>query len=63
MARDDEERPASRPRHQVGEPLDTMSVDELRMRIDLLHEEIARLEAVIAAKDASRSAAESIFNR
>ncbi len=62
--RDDEaERPLPKAKHQVGEPLDTLSVDELRMRIGLLHEEIARLEGVIAAKDASRSAAEKFFNR
>jgi len=47
----------------VGEPLDTFSVEELRLRIALLREEIARLETVVAAKQASRDAADAFFKR
>ena len=63
MARDEEERPAPKPKHQLGEPLDAMSVEELRLRIDLLRDEIARLDAAVAAKQASRDAADAFFKR
>ncbi len=62
MARDeDPDRPAPKPRHAVGEPLDAMSVDELHARIALLRAEIARLEGEVEAKRASRSAADAFF--
>lgn len=47
--------------HEVGMPIDTMSVEELADRIALLEGEIARLRAAIDARDATRKAAESIF--
>jgi uncharacterized small protein (DUF1192 family) len=47
--------------HEVGMPIDTMSVEELAERIGLLEAEIARLKAAIAARDATRKAAESAF--
>ena len=65
MARenDDEQRPVPKPKHAVGDPLDTLSVDELRLRIDVLRDEITRLEAEIATKQASRNAADAFFKR
>ena len=64
MARDEDgERPAPKPQHQLGEPLDAISVDELRARIAVLRDEIARLDAEIGRKQASRSAAEGFFKR
>ena len=64
MARDaDENRPAPKPKHAVGEALDAMSVEDLRLRIDLLREEIARLDAAVAIKQASRDAADAFFKR
>ena len=63
MAREEDEHPAPKPKHQIGEPLDAMSVEELRLRIDLLREEIARLDAAVAAKQASRDAADAFFKR
>ena len=68
MARDEDshdpsDRPAPKPRHALGEPLDALSVDELRARITLLRDEIARIEAEVAAKQASRSAADAFFKR
>ncbi|RFB81358.1 DUF1192 domain-containing protein [Methylovirgula sp. 4M-Z18] len=51
-------KPAS---HEIGQPLDTLSVDELEERIALLREEIARLEAAKTAKEASKHAAASFF--
>ncbi len=47
--------------HEVGMPIDTMSVGELTERIALLEAEIARLREAIAAREKTRSAAESIF--
>ena len=47
--------------HVVGMGLDTMSVDELQMRISLLQDEIARLNAAIEARKQTRSAADSLF--
>ncbi len=64
MAReDDPDRPAPQPKHAVGEPLDALSVEELNLRIGLLHREIARLETEVAAKQASRDAADAMFKR
>ncbi len=47
--------------HEVGMALETMSEDELVTRIDMLRQEIVRLEKEISNKSASRSAAESVF--
>ena len=47
--------------HEIGEPLDTISVEELRERMGLLEAEIARLSAAAAAKEASKRAADSFF--
>ncbi|MFZ9502319.1 MAG: DUF1192 domain-containing protein [Beijerinckiaceae bacterium] len=47
--------------HEIGEALDFLSADELRARIALLQEEIARLEAAAQARDASRRAADAFF--
>ena len=64
MARhDSDDTPAPRPRHALGEPLDAISVEELRQRIAVLQDEIARIEAEIARKQASRSAADAVFKR
>ena len=64
MARDEgENRPAPKPSHAIGEPLDAVSVGELGERVALLRAEIARIEAEIARKQASRSAADAVFKR
>ena len=65
MARDEDEffaakKPAPKT-HVVGEPLDTLSVDELSARIELLRAEIERLEIARQAKAASRAAADAFF--
>lgn len=49
--------------HEVGMPIDTMSVEELEERIALLRDEIARLERSIAARRDTRAAADSLFKR
>lgn len=47
--------------HDLGMPLDAMSVEELNERIGLLEAEIARLKAAIEFKQKSKSAASSVF--
>lgn len=66
MARDEEElfAPKTTPaRHELGQPLDALSVDELSERIALLRTEIARLEAARENKSASRTAADAFFRK
>jgi len=60
MERDDLE-PVRKRTNEVDQDLSMLSVDELRARIDLLKQEIARLEEDIAAKQSSRAAADSVF--
>lgn len=47
--------------HEVGGDLSLLSVDELKERIELLGEEILRLEAEMVAKKSSKNDAESLF--
>ncbi len=47
--------------HTIGETLDALSAPELRERIELCRREIERLEAAIAARDATRAAASAFF--
>lgn len=63
MAFIDDDRPAKKPRHEIGQDLSLLSVDELRQRIEDLRAEIARLEAELASKGTTRSAAEALFSR
>ncbi|MCI4677573.1 DUF1192 domain-containing protein [Rhodoblastus acidophilus] len=66
MARDDEEifAPKKAPqRHELGQPLDALSVDELTERIELLQDEIGRLSAARERKSASRTAADAFFKK
>ncbi|MCD2174143.1 DUF1192 domain-containing protein [Rhizobium sp. C4] len=59
----DEERPVRKTVHDIGQDLSLLSVDELKIRIELLKSEISRLEAEAVAKGASRAAADSLFKR
>jgi uncharacterized small protein (DUF1192 family) len=61
MAADDEDRPRKKITHEIGQDLALLSVGELNERVSLLKEEIARLEAAAASKQASRSAADKFF--
>jgi len=47
--------------HEVGMPIEAMSVAELEERIRMLRDEITRLEAAIAARRNTRAAADSLF--
>ena len=60
---DEDDKPKKKIAHEIGQDLTLLSVDELRARIQLLHDEISRLEADIAQKRASRSAADQFFKR
>jgi uncharacterized small protein (DUF1192 family) len=60
---DDEDRPKKKLVHEIGQDLALLSIEELGDRISLLREEIARLEADIARKRATKSAADTFFKR
>jgi uncharacterized small protein (DUF1192 family) len=62
MAMDDE-LPKKKPVHELGQDLALLSVEELAERIAALQAEIARLEASMAAKRASRTSADQFFKR
>jgi len=61
MALFDDDRPKRRSEHEIGSDLSLLSVEELTARIALLKREIERLEAALADKGESRSAAEKFF--
>lgn len=64
MARDDEDdRPKKKIAHEFGQDLTLLSVAELDQRVQLLKDEIARLEADKKNKQASRSSADAFFKR
>jgi uncharacterized small protein (DUF1192 family) len=60
---DEDDRPKKKIVHEIGQDLTLLSVRELTERIALLKEEITRLEADIAKKQASRSAADQFFKK
>ena len=57
----DEDAPKKQTTLSLGEDLSTLSVDELRQRIEALREEISRVEQEIKAKEAHGAAANAIF--
>jgi len=63
MKDEDDDRPKKKIVHEIGQDLALLSVKELQERIALLKEEIARLEASIAGKQASRSVADQFFKK
>jgi uncharacterized small protein (DUF1192 family) len=63
MKMEDDDRPKKKVTHEIGADLYLVSVEELRERIALLKEEIARLEADAVRKQASKSAADAVFKR
>ena len=60
---DDDDRPKKKIVHEIGQKLTLLSVGELDERIAILREEIARLEADIRIKQASKSAADLFFKK
>jgi uncharacterized small protein (DUF1192 family) len=63
MKDDEDDRPKKKITHEIGQDLALLSVNELKERIALLKDEIARLEASIASKQASRNAADTFFKK
>jgi uncharacterized small protein (DUF1192 family) len=47
--------------HEIGQPIDALSVHELEERIALLTTEISRLEAAIKQRQATKDAASAFF--
>ena len=62
-ATDDDDRPKKKITHEIGQDLTLLSVGELNERIALLKDEIARLEADIKGKQASKAAADLFFKK
>lgn len=63
MMMDDDAPPKRKLAHEIGQDLALLSVEELRERIGLLQQEIARLEAALSQKQASLSTAAQFFKR
>lgn len=62
MARYDEEgRKIEAPAHAIGVDISELSVEELRERLEMLRDEIIRVEAAINGKSGSIAAAEAFF--
>ena len=62
-AMDEDDRPKKKVAHEIGQDLTLLSVEELAARVSLLKEEIARLEADMGKKRATRAAADQFFKR
>jgi uncharacterized small protein (DUF1192 family) len=62
-ALEDDDRPKKKLVHEIGQDLALLSVEELRDRISLLKDEMARLQAELEKKRASRSTADQFFKR
>jgi uncharacterized small protein (DUF1192 family) len=60
---DEDDKPKKKISHEIGQDLSLLSVEELAARVQLMHDEISRLEADMANKRASRSAADQFFKR
>jgi uncharacterized small protein (DUF1192 family) len=62
-AMDEDDRPKKKITHEIGQDLALLSVKELQERIALMKEEIARLDADITRKQASRNVADQFFKK
>ena len=60
---DEDDKPKKKIAHEIGQDLTLLSVDELAARVQLMRDEIDRLEADMAKKRVSRSAADQFFKR
>jgi len=59
----DDLEPKKKKAYELGQDLSKLSLGELADLIESLKEEIARVEAAMAAKESSRSAADAAFKR
>ena len=55
--------PKPKPQAAIGDPLATLSIDELQARIAALEGEIVRVRAEIEKKQAHEAAAAALFKR
>jgi uncharacterized small protein (DUF1192 family) len=62
-ANEEDDRPKKKLVHEIGQDLSLLSVEELNDRISLLNDEVARLDAAVAKKRASRSVADQFFKK
>jgi len=60
---DDDDKPKKKIAHELGQDLTLLSAAEIADRITLLRDEIARLEADMARKNAVKSAADMFFKK
>jgi uncharacterized small protein (DUF1192 family) len=60
---DEDDRPKKKITHDIGQDLALLSVGELESRIQLLQQEIERLQAEITKKQASRGVADQFFKK
>jgi uncharacterized small protein (DUF1192 family) len=60
---DDDDKPKKKIAHEVGQDLTLLSVEELAARVQLLRDEIQRIESDMTQKRASRTAADQFFKR
>ena len=60
---EDDDKPKKKIVHEVGQDLTLLSVEELAGRVQILRDEIGRLEADMAKKRASRSVADQFFKK
>jgi uncharacterized small protein (DUF1192 family) len=58
---DEDDKPKKKVAHEIGQDLTLLSVEELGARVQLLRDEISRLEADMTQKRASRAAADQFF--
>ena len=59
----DDDLPRPKQVHQIGQDVTMLAVRDLEERIDILKQEIERLEVARMAKTASRSAADAVFGK
>ena len=59
----EDDRPKKKVVHDIGQDLSLLSVGELAERINLLKDEIGRLQAETARKQASQTAADAFFKK
>jgi uncharacterized small protein (DUF1192 family) len=60
---DPDDLPKKKAIHDMGQDLSLLSVGELGERVNVLKDEIGRLEAEIARKRASQTAADAFFKK
>jgi uncharacterized small protein (DUF1192 family) len=62
-ALDEDDKPKKKLAHEIGQDLTLLSAGELAERIALLKDEVARLQADMAKKQAVKSAADMVFKK